>query len=305
MLRLRPPADNTMSLPIDCRRLVLPFLTALVLAGCGGGDRIVVASKNFTEQVILGEILAQHIENRMGMEVDRKLNLGGTLVAHQALLSGSVDLYPEYTGTALMAILDLPPESNPQEVFDTVSKDYQQEFQVQWLPPLGFNDSFAMVIPGKIARENQLETLSDATKYPSGWTLGVGYEFETRPDGLPALERGYDLKWDGAPKTMDLGLIYAALEDGQVTMVSANSTDGMLSKLDVKVLEDDKHAFPPYQASVVVRDDTLAKYPELRDFLLELSGTLDEKTMQALNYQVDGEHRTAAEVAADFLASLP
>ncbi len=293
-----------MSLRIDFRRLILPLLAALVLAGCGG-DRIVVASKNFTEQVILGEILAQHIENRLGVEVDRKLNLGGTLVAHQALLSGSIDLYPEYTGTALMAILDQPPGSDPDSVFETVSRDYRNDFQAEWLPPLGFNDTFAMVIPGKIARENQLETVSDATRYPPGWTLGVGYEFEGRPDGLPALERGYGLKWDGAPKTMDLGLIYAALEDGQVTMISANSTDGMLSKLDVKVLEDDKHVFPPYQAAVVAREDTLSKYPGLREVLLELSGTVDQKTMQQMNYQVDGEHRTVEDVAAEFLATLP
>lgn len=286
-------------------RLSTVLVLVLVLSGCGGGDRIVVASKNFTEQVILGEILAQHIENRLGVEVDRKLNLGGTLVAHQALLSGSIDLYPEYTGTALMAILDQPPGSDPESVFETVNRDYQDNFQAEWLPPLGFNDTFAMVIPGKIARENQLETVSDATNYPPGWTLGVGYEFEGRPDGMPALERGYGLKWDGEPKTMDLGLIYAALQDEQVTMISANSTDGMLSKLDVKVLEDDKHVFPPYQAAVVARKDALAKYPGLREALLELSGTLDEKTMQQMNYQVDGEHRSVEDVAAEFLATLP
>jgi glycine betaine/choline ABC-type transport system substrate-binding protein len=286
------------------QNLVLLILAAAVVTGCGNSGRIVVASKNFTEQLILGEILAQHIENRLQAAVDRKLNLGGTLVAHQALLSGAVDLYPEYTGTALMAILDLPPESDAGAVFDRVGSEYAEKFHAAWLPPLGFNNSFAMVVPGDLARRNQLDTLSDAARYPDGWTLGVGYEFESRVDGLPALNKTYGLKWKDPPKTMDLGLLYQALQQGQVTMVSANGTDGLLAKLDVTVLKDDREAFPPYEAAVVVREEALREHAGLREALSELSGTLDEATLRALNYQVDGEQKTPRNVAADFLRSL-
>jgi len=277
------------------------IIVAALITGCGDRERLVVASKNFTEQIILGEILAQQIENTLEIPVDRKLNLGGTLLAHQALVSGEVDLYPEYTGTALMAILDLPPEGDPDVVFEQVRSEYEGRFDVQWLPPLGFNNSFVMAVPGEVAREHKLETVTDAAGYPGGWVLGVGYEFESRPDGLPALNMAYDLTWDGPPKMMDLGLLYQALEQGHVTMVSANGTDGLLSKLDVKVLEDDQHVFPPYQAAVAIRREALRKHPGLEEALAELSGGLDAETMRALNYEVDGRHRLPADVAAEFL----
>lgn len=289
------------------RARALAALIALVavLVGCGSGeDGIVVASKNFTEQIILGEILAQKIENDLDLPVDRRLNLGGTLLTHQALVSGEIDLYPEYTGTALMAILDLPPEREPNAVFQAVESEYKSRFGAEWLPPLGFNNSFAMVVGGAVARQHGLETLTDAEAVGEGWTLGVGYEFEGRPDGLTVLNQTYDLAWNGPPRTMDLGLLYQALEQGQVTMVSGNGTDGLLAKLDVKVLEDDRRAFPPYQAAVVAREETLRRHPGLREVLLRLSGSLDEVTMRALNYEVDGLHRAPAEVAAEFLGAL-
>lgn len=281
--------------------LAILTIAAALVSGCGDDGRLVVASKNFTEQLILGEILAQHIENRLEVSVDRKLNLGGTLIAHQALVSGAVDLYPEYTGTALMAILDLPPEADPGVVFERVSREYDERFKLQWLPPLGFNNSFVMGVPGEVARKHNLETLTDAARYPGGWSLGVGYEFESRSDGLPALNMAYDLTWNEPPKTMELGLIYQALKQGQVTMISANGTDGLLSKLDIKVLEDDQRVFPPYQAAVVIRQEALREHPGLKEALTELSGTLNAVTMRALNYEVDGEHRTPGDVAADFL----
>ena len=280
---------------------ILAIAAAAFLPGCGDGTRLVVASKNFTEQLILGEILAQHIENRLEIPVDRKLNLGGTLLAHQALVNGEFDLYPEYTGTALMAILDLPPEADPGVVHARVSRAYDERFKLQWLPPLGFNNSFVMGVPGALARKHNLETLTDAARYPGGWRLGVGYEFESRSDGLPALNMAYDLTWNEPPKTMELGLIYQALEQGQVTMISANGTDGLLSRLDVKVLEDDQRVFPPYQAAVVIRHEALREHPGLKETLTELSGTLNEETMRALNYEVDGRHRTPGDVAAGFL----
>jgi osmoprotectant transport system substrate-binding protein len=280
------------------------IVTLLALCGCSkqGADRpIRVGSKNFTEQVVLGEIVAQHLEHRLHRSVERSLNLGGTLLAHQALLSGQIDLYPEYTGTALVAILKDSIDTDPAGVLARVRTEYEQRFHAEWLDPLGIDDTFAMVVNGAQARAQRLETLTDASKAPEAWTLGVGYEFEQRVDGLPALEKTYGLRWKGAPKTMDLGLLYKAMEQNQVTMIAANSTDGMLSKMDLKILRDDRHAFPPYQVCIVARQDTMQAIPGLRSALLELSGKFTNQQMQSLNFQVDAEHRPVAQVAAEFL----
>ncbi len=249
----------------------------LSLCGCstaGSKPPIRVGSKNFTEQVVLGEIIAQHLEHRLHGTVERSLNLGGTLLAHQALLSRQIDLYPEYTGTALAAVLKDSIDNDPTTVLARVRAEYLQKFQAEWLDPLGIDDSFAMVVNGPQARAHHLESLTDASQAPQPWMLGVGYEFEQRADGLPALEKTYGLRWKGAPKTMDLGLLYKALEQNQVTMIAANSTDGMLSKMDLKVLRDDRGAFPPYQVCIVARQDALREIPGLREALLELSGSL-------------------------------
>ena len=273
------------------------------LCGCSasnGRHAIRVGSKNFTEQVVLGEIIAQHLEHRLNQPVERRLNLGGTLLAHEALLNHQIDLYPEYTGTALAAILKAPLQSDPTAVLGLVRSEYAKRFHLEWMEPLGINDTFAMVVAGPTARSRHLDTLSDAAKQP-GWILGVGYEFEQRQDGLNALNKTYGFKWQGAPKTMDLGLLYKALEGAQVSMIAANSTDGLLSKLDVKILADDRHAFPPYQVSVAAREDSLRSIPGLREALEELAGKFTNDTMQGLNYRVDGEHQPVAQVAAEFL----
>jgi osmoprotectant transport system substrate-binding protein len=269
--------------------------------GCSRERLITVGSKNFTEQVILGEIVAQHVSLRLSERVDRKLNLGGTLLAHQALVKGDLDLYPEYTGTALTAILKLHLSSNPAAVLARVRKEYQKRFNVQWLDPLGFNNTFAMVIRGEDARKYGIDTLSDAATHANGWTLGVGYEFQQRPDGLAGLLKTYKLPLKRSPRTMDLGLLYRALEQKQVDMVAASATDGLLSVLDVKVLKDDKRYFPPYQASLAVRADALAKHPPLKRALEQLSGLFSDEIMRTLNYQVDGKHRPVSEVAVTFL----
>jgi osmoprotectant transport system substrate-binding protein len=283
------------------RTKTLALLTlAGLLAGCSRQHVLVVGSKNFTEQLILGEIIAQHVEDRLRIKVDRRLNLGGTLLAHQALISGGIDLYPEYTGTALTAVLKLPPSSDPDAVFETVRKEYRSRFRVEWLPPLGFNNSFVMVVRGDDARACHLETVSQAAVCRP-WQLGEGYEFQTRPDGYPALVKAYPLRWAGPPRTMDLGLLYQALEQNQVSMIAANGTDGMLAKLDVTVLRDDKSVFPPYQAAIAVRSEALARFRGLRETLEELSGKISEQTMRRLNYEVDGEHKPVADVAAGFL----
>ncbi|TLY26205.1 MAG: ABC transporter substrate-binding protein [Nitrospirae bacterium] len=269
--------------------------------GCSKERLLTVGSKNFTEQVILGEIVAQHMSLRLSERVDRKLNLGGTLLAHQALVKGDLALYPEYTGTALTAILKLPLSSDPAAVLARVRKEYQKRFNVLWLDPLGFNNTFAMVIRGEDARKYGIETLSDAAGHANGWTLGVGYEFQQRRDGLAGLLKTYKLPLKRSPRTMDLGLLYRALEQKQVDMVAASATDGLLSVLDVKVLKDDKRYFPPYQASLAVRADALAKHPPLKRALEQLSGLFSDEIMRTLNYQVDGQHRPVNEVAMTFL----
>jgi glycine betaine/choline ABC-type transport system substrate-binding protein len=269
--------------------------------GCSRERLITVGSKNFTEQVILGEIVAQHVSLRLSERVDRKLNLGGTLLAHQALVKGDLDLYPEYTGTALTAVLKRRLSSDPAAVLAKVKAEYLSRFKIHWLDPLGFNNTFAMVIRGEDARKYQIETLSDAATHANGWTLGVGYEFQQRPDGLAGLLRTYKLPLKRSPRTMDLGLLYRALEQKQVDMVAASATDGLLSVLDVKVLKDDKRYFPPYQASLAVRADALAKHPPLKRALEQLSGLFSNEIMRTLNYQVDGKHRPVSEVAMTFL----
>ena len=272
----------------------------LALAGCSGQRRITVGSKNFTEQVILGEIIAQHIENRLHQLVERKLNLGGMLLAHQALLAGDIDLYPEYTGTAFANVLKNGGVTDPAVVLDRVRAAYTR-LQLEWLDPLGFDSSFAMTVRGEDARARHLETLSDAAADGMGFALGCGYEFLTHPDGFAAVNTKYSIRWTAAPKTMDLGLLYRALTGKQVSMVAGNTTDGVLSKLDVRVLKDDKHAFPPYQASIVVRSAAFSANPQLRQALAELSGKITDAAMRNMNYAVDGEHRQVRDVAREFL----
>ena len=284
------------------RTAFLCVLTAGLLTGCGARNHIVVGSKNFTEQLILGEIIAQHIEARLHQPVERKLDLGGTLLSQQALLSGGIDLYPEYTGTAFTTVLKHSGVTDPAQVLEMVRAEYASRFHLDWIDPLGFEDSFAMVVRGQDARARHLKTLSDAAADPAGFALGAGYEFLTRPDSYPALTRAYNIKWTAPPRSMDLGLLYQALEQKQVSMAAANSTDGMLSKLDVTVLQDDKHVFPPYQACIVVREAALASYPPLRAILQELSGKISDTEMRAMNYAVDGQHRAARDVAKEFLS---
>lgn len=259
-----------------------------------------VGSKNFTEQIVLGEIIAQQIENRLHLPVDRKLDLGGMLLAHQALLAKEIDLYPEYTGTAFANVLKSSGVTDPAIVLERVRAEYAR-LGLEWLDPLGFESSFAMTVRGEDARSRHLETLSDASADPTGFSLACGYEFLTHPDGFPALNTKYSIKWTAAEKTMDLGLLYRALADRQVSMVAGNTTDGALSKLDLRVLKDDKHAFPPYQACIVVRSDTLARNPGLRQALSELSGKITDERMRGMNYAVEGEHRPVRDVAREFL----
>ena len=278
------------------------IILTLLIVGCSDDrPRVTVGSKNFLEQILLGEIAAQHLERRLGYQVGRKLNLGGTLLAHGALVNGDIDLYPEYLGTGASAVLGLPPSPNPNELWKQVRHEYEERYHVLWLDPLGFNNTFAMAVRRTDADRYHLATLSDATRSGLRWTLGLGYEFQQRPDGLPNLLQTYQLPLAGAPKVMDLGLLYRALDQDMVNMVAGNATDGLLLALDVAVLDDDRHVFPPYHAAFLVRGESLQREPLLKEALQQLSGTLSDETMRRLNHEVIRQHGQVQEVATIFL----
>jgi osmoprotectant transport system substrate-binding protein len=281
------------------------LLAAIWFQGCGPGRQqtLVIGCKNFTEQVVLGEMLAQYLEAKTGLHVERRFFLAGTYIAHQALLAGRIDAYVEYTGTALTAILKLPIENDPRAVYDKVEQEYVSRFDVEVMDPLGFNNTFAMVIRGETARRLNLHTLSEAAPYAPQWRPGFGYEFMERPDGYQGLVRTYHLQFGQQPRIMDLGLLYRALLEKQVDIVAGNSTDGLIAARDLTILEDDKHYFPPYQAVPMVRRETLKLHPAVRDALHELGGKISDEEMRRLNYVVDGEHRDVVEVVHEFLRS--
>lgn len=286
-------------------RVLSIFVVALCVCSCEPRprDTIVVGSKNFPEQALLGEIMAQHIEARTQLHVERRFYLAGSFICQQAMLAGRIDTYVEYTGTALTAILHDPIESDRSAVFERVQAEYKQRFDFDVLPSLGFNNTFALVIRGEDARRLHLRTISDAVPYAPRWHAGFGYEFMERPDGYPGLARAYGLGFAGPPKILDLGLLYRALLDKEVDLVAGNSTDGLIGARDLVILEDDKHYFPPYEAVPVVRDDTLTRYPEVRAAIAELAGQISDEEMRKMNYAVAGEGRDIEDVAREFLRS--
>lgn len=271
-------------------------------------SRIVVGAKNFTEQVVLGELVAQEIEAVTNQRVDRRFYLAGSYLCQQALVSGRIDTYVEYTGTALTAILKqpLPPpgERDAASVFGAVAKLYQQRYAVKVEPGLGFEDTFAMVIRSQDARRLGISTISDAVRRGpmpgNAWRLGVGYEFESRPDGLPGLRATYGLNIDAAPRTMDLGLLYRALASNQVDMVAGNSTDGPIRALGLTALDDDKHYFPPYEAVPLVREDSLKRWPGIQTAMDRLAGQVTSEEVRTMNDAVDREHRDVGNVVREF-----
>ena len=262
-----------------------------------------VCSKNFTESVLLGEIVAQQLE-RHEIRVRRKLNLGGTFVCHEALVAGEVDTYVEYTGTAHSAILGLPTERDAEVVYRLVDSAYGARWDLEWTEPLGFDNTFAMLVRGETARQHGLETLSDAVPHAGSWRPGFGYEFMERADGYRGLVETYSLVFRTRPAVMDLGLTYRALADGQVDIIAGNSTDGQIAALGLVHLADDRRYFPPYEAAPVVRRDAFERFAGLRDALAALGGTIDEAAMQRMNFLVDVERRDVRNVAAEFVAGL-
>jgi osmoprotectant transport system substrate-binding protein len=287
------------------RRLLPLLLTVTLLTACHSSpkNQIVIGSKFFTEQVVLAELLAQHIEARTGIHVERKTNLGGTLLVHKAMQAGKVDLYVEYTGTALNAVLNESPTGDSAAVYQRVKQLYAQRFNFAVTEPLGFENTFAMVIRGDDAQRLHLQRTSDIVPFATKWRVGVGFEFLERSDGFKGWSERYGLHFAQQPSVMDLGLIYLALQDHKVDIVAGNSTDGVIDSLHLLILEDDRHYFPPYDAVPIVRQATLEQFPQLRGVLAELGGKVTGPDMRHLNYLVDAEQRDVAAVVRDFRQS--
>jgi osmoprotectant transport system substrate-binding protein len=295
-------------MPVPLPRL--SFLLALFTATCffsschkAHESRITIGSKFFTEQVILAELLAQHIEAHTGISVERKTNLGGTLLVHKALLAGQLDLYVEYTGTALTSVLNEIPSGDSSAVYNRVRQLYADRFDLEVTEPLGFENTFAMVIRGDDAQRFHLHNISDLAPLAPKWRAGVGYEFLERPDGFRGWSERYALHFAERPLVMDLGLIYRALVDHQVDIVAGNSTDGLIDSLGLVALADDRHYFPPYDAVPIVRQATLVEFPRVRGALADLAGKVSVSDIRGLNFAVDGMHQDAAEVVRQFRAT--
>lgn len=281
------------------------IIACLFTAACSlrPANTVVIGSKNFTEQVILAEMLAQYVEGTTHLKVERRFYLGGTYICQQSMLAGRVDAYVEYTGTALAAILKERPDGNAKDVYNRVKREYMKRYKLVVMKPLGFNNTFAIVIRAADAKRLDLQTISEAAQYTPQWRAAFGYEFMDRPDGYAGLARVYGLKFAGPPQSMDLGLIYRALVDKQVDLIAGNSTDGQIEAYHLAVLQDDRHYFPPYQAVPIVREQTLTRYPALRTALDGLAGKISDQEMRQLNYAVVGQHKDVTQVARDFLRS--
>ncbi len=282
--------------------LLLLVIGCLILTAClpSPQSRIVIGTKNFTEQLVLGELIAQQLEAKTQLQVERRFYLAGTFICQQAMLSGRIDIYPEYTGTALTAILKEKPGGTAQQVYERVKTEYGKRFQLDLGPPLGFDNTFAIEIRGEDARKFNLKTISQAAAYTPRWRAGFGYEFMERPDGYQGLAATYDLYFAEPPRIMDLGLLSRALRDKQVDLIAGATTDGLIPALDLFVLEDDRHYFPPYEAVPVIRREAITRHPEVLAALNDLGGKITAQEMQRLNYAVDGEHRDAKEVVTEF-----
>jgi glycine betaine/choline ABC-type transport system substrate-binding protein len=283
--------------------LLVACSVALLSCSSSHADRIVVGSKNFTESFILGELIAQQIEAHTNLKVERRFYLAGTYICQQAILAGRIDVYPEYTGTALTAILKQGISRDKQDVYQRVKSEYERRFGLTLGPAFGFNDTFAMEVRGEDARRLNVKTLSQATQFAPQWRAGFGYEFMERPDGYRGLVATYGLHFAEQPRIMDLGLLARALKDRQIDFAAGNATDGLIPALDLVALEDDRHYFPPYEAVPVIREQTLQSHPEIAQVLADLGGKISDEEMRKLNYAVDVQHRDTQDVVREFLKS--
>lgn len=284
---------------------VLAYLTApsageAMESGTEGAATVRIGSKNFTEQFILSELMGQLIQGRTGLDVERELGLGGTMIAHGALQRGEIDLYAEYTGTALTAILDRRVLSDPDSALEVVRRAYRARFDLEWLDPFGFNNTYALAVHAEVAADNGWEAISELAAAAADLRAGFPSEFMERPDGYPRLRRVYGLAFESVVD-MDPAIMYEAVEKGEVDVISAFATDGRIEAYDLVLLEDDRHAFPPYFAAPVVSMNLLRQRPDLRGALEPLAGSIADSTMRRLNLQVDSLGRSPRRVAREFL----
>ena len=279
--------------------IFLPWRSTTSTQANTTAPKMVIGSKDFTESVLLAEIVAQMLEER-GVTVERQFELGGNL-PHEGLLVGRIDLYPEYTGTAYTAILHHPPITDPRAVYDQVKREYKEQFHVETSPPLGFDNTFAILVRGVDAKRLNLKTISDATPHAKQWRAGFGQDFMSRADGYPGFSKAYGLQFREQPHEMDLSLTYIALASNNVDLIAGNSTEGRIASLDLFQLEDDRHYFPPYEAIYFVREDALAKTPALQEILGKLSQAISTEEMRRLNFEVDGNKRREADVVREWI----
>lgn len=281
---------------------VLLLLPSVVLTGCSSSNTVTVGSKDFSENIVLGEIFAQLIEAKTDLKVIRKLNMGGTFVNFEAIKNGQIDLYPEYTGTALTAQLKMDDIiTDADETYRTVSEEFDKQFNIKWLKPLGFNNTYTLAVTNEIFETYRIETFSDLAAISENLVFGAEHEFFDRQDGFDGLVKTYGMKFKGEPKKMNVSLKYQAMGSGDIDVTDAFATDGQIKQYNLKVLKDDKNFFPPYYAAPIIRKEVLEKYPELEQILNSLEGLIDDETMMEMNYKIDVDNQDIKKVAEDFL----
>jgi osmoprotectant transport system permease protein len=304
LLRRSVTSSTTASRPAAAVVALVVLAAGAVAAALVHDERsaIRVGSKNFTEQIILGELAAQAIETRTSLRVERRLNLGGTFICDRAIRAGDIDVYPEYSGTALAAIFKAPAAADPEGVFEDVRRRYA-ELGLTLLEPLGFENTFAILVRGDDARRFSLATIEDAAPHARAWRAGFGYEFLQRADGFPGLAERYGLRFAAPPQAMDLSLIYRALAERQVDLIAGDATSGLIEAYDLVMLRDNRRYFPPYDAAFLARSATLLAHPQVREALESLSGHVSIEDMRRMNHAVDADRRDPAEVVREFLAN--
>lgn len=283
--------------------VVVVLALSITFTGCWGGDAITIGSKDFSENIILGEMFAQLIEAHTDLKVNRKLNMGGTFVCFEAIKNGDIDIYPEYTGTALAAQLKMDVISDPDEAYRVVAEEFDRQFGIKWLEPLGLNNTYTLAVTDEVYQKYRVETFSDLAKVSQNLVFGAEHEFFDRQDGYDGLVKMYGLTFKGEPKKMNASLKYQAIGNGDIDVTDAFATDGPIKQYNLKVLEDDKGFFPPYYAAPIIRKDTLEDHPELEEVLNRLAWLVDDPTMTELNYQVDVQGKDVEVVVREFLQS--
>lgn len=282
--------------------VVCLLLVVGLFVGCSGSGNktVVIGSKDFTENIILGEMIAQMLEANTDLKVERKLNMGGTFVNFEALKKGDIDMYADYTGTGLTAQLKMDVMNDADKVYDIVQKEFNEQFKLKWLKPLGFNNTYAVAVKEDFANKNNINKVSELAPFAPELIFGGEHEFFNRQDGYEGMIEVYGLKFKDVAK-MQVALKYQAVGQDKMDVTDAFATDGQLITYKLKILEDDKGFFPPYYAAPVVRMDTLEKYPEIEEVLNQLGDKINDEEMQQMNYQAEAKKVEIEKVVSDFL----